>query len=163
MSSLAEESAYSGTSESLPGAAEETRADIEFRGVIKRFGDVPAVDDVNLAVERGAFTTLLGPSGRGKTTSLRMIAGFEQPSAGDVRIGGRSVVGSPAYRRPVNGVSSLPLPTRSLVRFHNARQEGDKVGKQFGLGGNPKFRIDVLAVNLDCPGGDLELASDGIR
>ena len=56
-----------------------------------------------------------------------------------------------------------PLPSRRFVRFHNARQEGDEVGKQFGLGGNPKFRIDVLAVNLDCPGGDLELASDGIR
>ncbi len=104
MSSLAEESAYSGTSGRLPAAAEETRADVEFAGVTKRFGEVLAVDNVSLAVERGAFTTLLGPSGCGKTTSLRLVAGFEQPSAGEVKIGGQSVVGIPAYRRPVNMV-----------------------------------------------------------
>ncbi len=104
MSSLAEESAYSGTSGRLPAAAEETRADVEFVGVTKRFGEVLAVDDLSLAVERGAFTTLLGPSGCGKTTSLRLVAGFEQPSAGEVKIGGQSVVGVPAYKRPVNMV-----------------------------------------------------------
>jgi spermidine/putrescine transport system ATP-binding protein len=79
-------------------------ADIEFVGVTKRFGDIAAVDDVSLSVERGAFYTFLGPSGCGKTTSLRLIAGFEQPDAGDVRIGGASVVGIPPYRRPVNMV-----------------------------------------------------------
>jgi spermidine/putrescine transport system ATP-binding protein len=79
-------------------------ADIEFVGVTKRFGEVVAVDNVDLAIARGAFYTLLGPSGCGKTTSLRMIAGFDQPSAGDVRIGGASVVGIPAYKRPVNMV-----------------------------------------------------------
>jgi len=79
-------------------------ADIEFVGVTKRFGDLAAVDDVSLSVERGAFYTFLGPSGCGKTTSLRLIAGFEQPDAGDVQIGGQSVVGIPPYRRPVNMV-----------------------------------------------------------
>jgi spermidine/putrescine transport system ATP-binding protein len=79
-------------------------ADIEFVGVTKRFGDIVAVDDVSLSVERGAFYTFLGPSGCGKTTSLRLIAGFEQPDAGDVRIGSQSVVGIPPYRRPVNMV-----------------------------------------------------------
>jgi len=79
-------------------------ADIEFVGVTKRFGEVVAVDNVDLAISRGAFYTLLGPSGCGKTTSLRMIAGFDQPTAGDVRIGGASVVGIPAYKRPVNMV-----------------------------------------------------------
>jgi spermidine/putrescine transport system ATP-binding protein len=79
-------------------------ADIEFVGVTKRFGDIVAVDDVSLSVERGAFYTFLGPSGCGKTTSLRLIAGFEQPDAGDMRIGGQSVVGIPPYRRPVNMV-----------------------------------------------------------
>jgi len=78
--------------------------DIEFVGVTKRFGEIVAVDNVNLAIARGAFYTLLGPSGCGKTTSLRMIAGFDQPTAGDVRIGGASVVGIPAYKRPVNMV-----------------------------------------------------------
>ena len=77
---------------------------VTFTNVSKVFGDVRAVDDVSLAVEKGAFFTFLGPSGCGKTTSLRLIAGFEQPSQGEVRIGGRSVVGVPAYRRPVNMV-----------------------------------------------------------
>jgi spermidine/putrescine transport system ATP-binding protein len=104
MTSLAEDSASGRGAEAPADASEAAQADIEFRGVTKRFGDVLAVDDVSLAVERGAFTTLLGPSGCGKTTSLRMIAGFEQPSAGDVSIGGRSVVGVPAHRRPVNMV-----------------------------------------------------------
>ncbi len=78
--------------------------DIEFQGVTKRFGDVVAVRDVRLSIDRGAFFSFLGPSGCGKTTSLRLIAGFEQPSSGDVRISGASVVGVPAYRRPVNMV-----------------------------------------------------------
>jgi spermidine/putrescine transport system ATP-binding protein len=78
--------------------------DIEFRQVTKRYGEVVAVDRVDLEVRRGAFHSLLGPSGCGKTTSLRLIAGFEQPSSGDVLIGGRSMVGVPPFRRPVNMV-----------------------------------------------------------
>ena len=53
--------------------------DVEFRRVTKAFGDVRAVDSVDLEVQKGEFLSLLGPSGCGKTTSLRMIAGFEQP------------------------------------------------------------------------------------
>ena len=79
-------------------------ADIEFRGVTKRYDDVLAVDDVSFSVKRGSFFSLLGPSGCGKTTSLRMIAGFEQPTMGNVIIGGQSVVGVPPYKRPVNMV-----------------------------------------------------------
>lgn len=84
----------------------ETRAssDIEFRQVTKRFGNVMAVDSVSLAIPQGGFFSFLGPSGCGKTTSLRLIAGFEQPSEGDVLVQGLSVVGVPAYRRPVNMV-----------------------------------------------------------
>lgn len=78
--------------------------DIEFRGVTKRYGDVVAVDDVSLTVERGSFFSFLGPSGCGKTTSLRLIAGFEQPTEGDVYIGGASVIGIPPHKRPVNMV-----------------------------------------------------------
>jgi spermidine/putrescine transport system ATP-binding protein len=78
--------------------------DIQFEGVTKRFGQVVAVDDVTLSVDKGAFFSFLGPSGCGKTTSLRLIAGFEQPSAGDVLIGGKSMVGVPPYKRPVNMV-----------------------------------------------------------
>jgi spermidine/putrescine transport system ATP-binding protein len=89
----------------LPNQSNSSREiDIEFRGVTKRFDDVVAVDDISLAVERGAFFSFLGPSGCGKTTSLRLIAGFDQPTEGNVFIGGNSVVGIPSHKRPVNMV-----------------------------------------------------------
>jgi spermidine/putrescine transport system ATP-binding protein len=78
--------------------------DVEFRSVVKHFGEVKAVDNVSFALKRGSFHSFLGPSGCGKTTSLRLIAGFEQPSDGAIEIAGQSVVGVPAYRRPVNMV-----------------------------------------------------------
>ena len=77
---------------------------IEFRTVTKRFGDVVAVADNDLAVKAGEFLSILGSSGCGKTTSLRMMAGFEQPTTGEVFIRGENVTGVPAYRRPVNMV-----------------------------------------------------------
>jgi spermidine/putrescine transport system ATP-binding protein len=85
-------------------AAETGPYDVEFRSVARYFGEVRAVDDVSFALKRGSFHSFLGPSGCGKTTSLRLIAGFEQPSAGSIEIAGQSVVGVPAYRRPVNMV-----------------------------------------------------------
>ncbi|WP_018391320.1 ABC transporter ATP-binding protein [Ancylobacter sp. FA202] len=78
--------------------------DIEFRGVSKRYGDVTAVHPTDFAVPKGAFIALLGPSGCGKTTCLRMIGGFEQPSSGQVLIGGTDMADVPPYRRPVNMV-----------------------------------------------------------
>jgi spermidine/putrescine transport system ATP-binding protein len=83
---------------------ERSGYDVEFRDVLKSFGDLVAVDHVSLQVPRGGFFTFLGPSGCGKTTTLRMIAGFEQPDGGDVLLQGSSVVGVPAHRRPVNMV-----------------------------------------------------------
>ncbi|HSD23357.1 MAG TPA: spermidine/putrescine ABC transporter ATP-binding protein, partial [Solirubrobacterales bacterium] len=70
----------------------------------KHYGDVVAVDDLDLEVRRGEFFTLLGPSGSGKTTTLRMIAGFEEPDSGRVELGGRDVTGMPPYDRSVNTV-----------------------------------------------------------
>ena len=78
--------------------------DVRFTSVSKHFGEVAAVDGISFALKRGSFHSFLGPSGCGKTTSLRLIAGFEQPSAGTVEIAGQTVVGIPAYRRPVNMV-----------------------------------------------------------
>ena len=63
-----------------------------------------AVDDVDLSIGAGEFFSLLGPSGSGKTTVLRMIAGFELPSAGSVLLGGRDVTARPPYDRDVNTV-----------------------------------------------------------
>jgi putative spermidine/putrescine transport system ATP-binding protein len=79
-------------------------ADVRLVGVSKRYGDVVAVDSLDLEVKRGEFFTLLGPSGSGKTTTLRMIAGFEAPDAGRVELDGRDVTGEPPYDRSVNTV-----------------------------------------------------------
>lgn len=75
---------------------------IELRHVSKRFGDFTAVDDVNLQVAQGELFSILGGSGCGKTTLLRIMAGFESPSAGQVLIDGNDVTELPAYQRPVN-------------------------------------------------------------
>lgn len=75
-------------------------ATLSLINLAKHFGKVRAVDGVNLEVTDGEFVCLLGPSGCGKTTALRMIAGFEQPTAGDIRIDNQSVVGIGANRRP---------------------------------------------------------------
>lgn len=74
-------------------------AEVRLSGLTKRFGDTLAVDEVSMNIPNGAFVTLLGPTGAGKTTILRLIAGLEQPDAGDVVIAGWSVVGeTPAQR-----------------------------------------------------------------
>jgi putative spermidine/putrescine transport system ATP-binding protein len=78
--------------------------DIRIRGLVKRFGDVTAVDAVDLDIARGEFFTMLGPSGSGKTTTLRMIAGFEIPDEGSIELGGRDVSRLPPYDRDVNTV-----------------------------------------------------------
>src|SRR5262250_1237601 len=73
--------------------------DIALVNVTKRFGTTVAVDNLDLHLPHGSYCCLLGPSGCGKTTILRMIAGHETPTAGDVRIGGESVVGLPPVQR----------------------------------------------------------------
>jgi putative spermidine/putrescine transport system ATP-binding protein len=77
---------------------------IRLRGLRRQFGDVVAVDDVDLDVYDGEFLTLLGPSGSGKTTVLRMIAGFERPDAGTIELAGADVTRMPPYARDVNTV-----------------------------------------------------------
>jgi spermidine/putrescine transport system ATP-binding protein len=72
--------------------------------VVKRFGDVIAVDHINLEVKDGEFFSLLGPSGCGKTTTLRMIGGFEEPSSGLIELHGQDVTWLPPYQRNVNTV-----------------------------------------------------------
>ena len=78
--------------------------EIELIKVSKVFKDVVAVDDVNIQIKQGEFFSLLGPSGCGKTTTLRMIAGLETPSAGDILIENEDVTDVPAYHRDVNTV-----------------------------------------------------------
>jgi len=77
---------------------------IQLRGLRKTFGSVVAVDGIDLEVAGGEFFAMLGPSGSGKTTVLRMIAGFEEPSAGRVLLNGSDVTRQPPFRRDVNTV-----------------------------------------------------------
>jgi putative spermidine/putrescine transport system ATP-binding protein len=74
------------------------------RGLSKHFGDVRAVDDLDLEITDGEFFSMLGPSGSGKTTVLRLVAGFERPTAGRIMLGDEDVTDLPPYRRDVNTV-----------------------------------------------------------
>jgi putative spermidine/putrescine transport system ATP-binding protein len=85
-------------------ATVDARAAVALEDVVKRFGDVVAVDGVSLDVRAGEFFSLLGPSGSGKTTCLRMIAGFEQPTSGRILLDGRDVSDLPPFQRDVNTV-----------------------------------------------------------
>ena len=79
-------------------------ATLELRGIKKHYGNIHAVDGVDLAIAEGEFLAILGPSGCGKTTLMRMIAGLEMPSAGEVLIGGRPVTHLPPRARNVSMV-----------------------------------------------------------
>jgi putative spermidine/putrescine transport system ATP-binding protein len=77
---------------------------VRLEGVTKRFGEVAAVDAIDLDVRDGEFFSMLGPSGSGKTTTLRMIAGFELPTSGRVLLHGKDVTSAPPFERDVNTV-----------------------------------------------------------
>jgi putative spermidine/putrescine transport system ATP-binding protein len=85
-------------------ATERGPADVRLAGIRKTYGDVVAVDSVDLEIAKGEFFTMLGPSGSGKTTTLRIIAGFERPDSGRVLLGGEDVTNRPPYSRDVNTV-----------------------------------------------------------
>jgi spermidine/putrescine transport system ATP-binding protein len=78
--------------------------DIQLEGLVKRFGEVTAVDGIDLHIEGGEFFTMLGPSGCGKTTTLRLIAGFERPDSGAIRLDGDEMSQTPPHKRKVNTV-----------------------------------------------------------
>jgi putrescine transport system ATP-binding protein len=101
---------------------------IDLKGVTRRFGDVVAADAVDLSVSRGEFFSLLGSSGCGKTTLLRLIAGLEHPDEGRVILDGQDMTDVPAYERPVNTVfqSYALFPHMTVARnvAFGLRQEG---------------------------------------
>ena len=77
---------------------------VELVGLVKTFGDVNAVDGIDIKINDGEFFSLLGPSGCGKTTTLRLIAGFERPDSGTILIDGVDMAATPPHKRPVNTV-----------------------------------------------------------
>src|SRR5258706_10548260 len=94
---------------------------VTFDHVTKKYGDVLAVNDLNLAINDGEFMVLVGPSGCGKTTSLRMIAGLEEISAGDLKIGDRVVNDVPPKDRDIAMVfQSYALYPHMTVRDNMA-------------------------------------------
>jgi spermidine/putrescine transport system ATP-binding protein len=84
--------------------AEPVSGDLHLRSLTKHFGIFTAVDDLDLTIPQGSFFALLGPSGCGKTTTLRMVAGLEVPTAGQILIGDEDITDTKPYRRPVNTV-----------------------------------------------------------
>jgi putative spermidine/putrescine transport system ATP-binding protein len=84
--------------------ADKSSIAVSFRSISRHYGDVSAVDSVSFEIADGEFFSMLGPSGSGKTTCLRLIAGFEQPTSGEVMIHGRPMAGVPPYERDVNTV-----------------------------------------------------------
>jgi spermidine/putrescine transport system ATP-binding protein len=88
----------------VAGSGDNSGQDLVLSNVTKRFSDFVAVDDLSLTIPAGSFFALLGPSGCGKTTTLRMVAGLEQPTSGSISIGGRDVTSLPSHQREVNTV-----------------------------------------------------------
>src|SRR5215475_1795267 len=84
--------------------AEPSSIAVSFRRVSRSYGEVRAVDNVSFDIADGEFFSMLGPSGSGKTTCLRLIAGFEQPTEGEVAMHGKPMAGVPPYERDVNTV-----------------------------------------------------------
>ncbi|HEY3531078.1 MAG TPA: ABC transporter ATP-binding protein [Nocardioides sp.] len=112
----------------------ETNQDLRLESLTKRFGDFTAVRELSLTVPNGSFFALLGPSGCGKTTTLRMVAGLEDPTQGRVLIGDQDITRLRPYKRPVNTVFQSYALFPHLTIFENVafglRRRGVKDYKQ---------------------------------
>src|SRR5215470_17085303 len=102
---------------SLDGPARMKGGAIRLEKLVKSFDGVPAVTGIDLDIPAGQFYSLLGASGCGKTTTLRMIAGFEKPDSGRIELDGRDVAADPPHKRPVNTV----FQTYALFPFMTVR------------------------------------------
>ena len=149
---------------------------ISIKGLTRTFGDVRAVNGVDLEIFEGEFLTLLGPSGSGKTTVLRMIAGFEKPDSGTIFLGDKDVAQLPPYERDVNtvfqdyalfphmnvlanieyglrvkGVSKDERRTRALEALKQVRLEGYEDRKPSQLSGGQRQRVALARALVNRP------------
>ncbi|HEV7564602.1 MAG TPA: ABC transporter ATP-binding protein [Microbacteriaceae bacterium] len=119
----------------VAGGFAEAGADLELVGLHKRFPGFTAIEELSLTVPAGSFFALLGPSGCGKTTTLRLVAGLEEPTSGQVLIGGKDVTGMKPFQRPVNTVFQSYALFPHMTVIENVafglrrRKVGDPVGK----------------------------------
>jgi len=124
------------SNETAPAASEAPGGsrDLRLEGVTKSFATFTAVDNLDLVVPQGEFFALLGPSGCGKTTTLRMVAGLDQPTKGRIMLGGVDVANVKAYKRPVNTVFQSYALFPHLTIYENVafglRRRGVKDYKQ---------------------------------
>jgi multiple sugar transport system ATP-binding protein len=146
-------------------------ADVILAGVTKRFGDLTAVDRLSLSIGDGEFVVLLGPTGAGKTTTLRLIAGLERPDAGRTSIAGRDVTEAPPAERDVTFVfqqyslyphlsvfDNLAFPLRSPIRRVPEAEIRRKVGEVAAM-----LRIDHKLENraTKLSGGEMQRVAIG--
>ena len=149
---------------------------ISIKGLTRTFGDVRAVNGVDLEIFEGEFLTLLGPSGSGKTTVLRMIAGFEKPDSGTILLGDKDVAQLPPYERDVNtvfqdyalfphmnvlanieyglrvkGVNKDERRTRALEALKQVRLEGYEERKPSQLSGGQRQRVALARALVNRP------------
>jgi len=149
---------------------------VSIRSLARSFGEVRAVDGVDLDISSGEFLTLLGPSGSGKTTVLRMIAGFEKPDSGVITLGGKDVSQLPPYERDVNtvfqdyalfphmnvlanieyglrvkGISKEERRARSLEALAQIRLEGFENRKPAQLSGGQRQRVALARALVNRP------------
>jgi len=149
---------------------------VSIRSLKRSFGEVRAVDGVDLDIHAGEFLTLLGPSGSGKTTVLRMIAGFEKPDSGTITLAGKDVSQLPPYERDVNtvfqdyalfphmsvlenieyglrvkGVSKEERKSQALIALKQIQLEGYESRKPAQLSGGQRQRVALARALVNKP------------
>ena len=103
----------------MADSANSARGDLKLTRITKSYGDFTAVDDLSLTIPEGSFFALLGPSGCGKTTTLRMIAGLEEPTVGSIHLGSTDITTTKPYQRPINTVIQNYALFPHLTIFEN--------------------------------------------